>query len=917
MRQFRPWMVGGSNDRIGKHRMLMAKDGNKSKLIVMTTTAGLAVAFNASNAEAGAQFKSFQTHSHVVVSVDPEVTYSVEPVRVNGKLTGLKLILDNVREDLGDLSGINDLRTDKVMVVKQPSTGGKRVVYHFMLTEKARSAGIEYFDFRNKAPAEITLDYWMKAGAAPAAAAAKPAAKAPVAKAATKKALPASAQVSTFPGCGQPLVQSADGYINFKANHRDFNYGEFFSLATPDAEYAYSKASPEKNERLGDKAKETAHYRLAVKLYKEGKYALVLRTMEFFHAKYPSSEFNNELRFLKANTLIQLSAALKTDRYLEQGLELLRQVILEEPDTTRGRAALAFTVQKQLEKRTPILALELTLMGAEHKPESYKNPLMPTVYRMASAEALYALGEYERAERIYQTIADENNKLSAEAAFRIGELMVARKQYERAVISYEQSIRKFGAQAQRFPSAFFNLAESYFRMANYAEAEKAFGEFERRFPNDEITWAARIRLAELEQMKIKTADPKKHAEIAALYENIVNRHPYSPGAMMAELRLARCYKGLAANDRLREFFTNFFALRELKKLEDPMIESAEAEQWMDLAEAAFFYNNGDPRAALKRADEFRLKAGRITIADTFRQIYSGAIVDLATSLAKAGRSKELLAAAEHYSDYVPKPEPATFALAIASARLDEGDVKGVAEKTLLLEGRLHELSDEDKDRYHLIRARGRRLLGEKHELILGDLNQISDSGKLASVKYDELAQTSVDKGDLRAALAYDRRLIESKNLYAGLSAERKIEAEIRRVETSSRLGLHDEAAKLADASLLKHTVENKFPQHLARLRDLRAQAFYDAGEYPRSVQALDIILSDSPNHPRRTEFEFMRGKALAKLGRESEAFETFRKLAQAAGSDVWKKSAQAELDQLQWESKVSNIIKDKDRRSSQ
>jgi hypothetical protein len=54
--------------------MLGARDGGKHLKEILATTACSLVAVSA---EAGIALKSYQTHTHIVVSVDPDVTYTV------------------------------------------------------------------------------------------------------------------------------------------------------------------------------------------------------------------------------------------------------------------------------------------------------------------------------------------------------------------------------------------------------------------------------------------------------------------------------------------------------------------------------------------------------------------------------------------------------------------------------------------------------------------------------------------------------------------------------------------------------------------------------------------------------------------------------------------------------------------------
>jgi tetratricopeptide (TPR) repeat protein len=423
-------------------------------------------------------------------------------------------------------------------------------------------------------------------------------------------------------------------------------------------------------------------------------------------------------------------------------------------------------------------------------------------------------------------------------------------------------------------------------------------------------------------MKIKTADSKKHEAIRDNYEGVVNRYPYSPGAMMAELRLSSCYKGLKSGDPTRAFFSNLFTSRDMKKFDHKLVDSGDAEAWMDLAESRFFVNNGEYRLALKRADDYRPLLSKHPLGESFRKTFSAAIQGLITSLGagtdvKAETAHALLAAAAHYGDYMPKPEPIAYMLSIAKARQQEGDLPGIDQELKRIEVRLAEATDSEKDEFRLLKAGHERLIGAKPDTVMAQLGFIRDQGELGAAKYDQLARSAVDKNDFKAALAYDARLLDG-GLSTKLSVEQRFNAYLRRLENTARVSSPSETAKLGETVQLKFGTLTQFPEKLLRVRELRAKALYDSKQFKGAIEAINEILTDKPDHTRRTEFEFMRGKAFAGLGRENEALETFKKLAQAASaSDVWKKSAQNELDQLQWENNVSNQMKRQDRRSSQ
>jgi outer membrane protein assembly factor BamD (BamD/ComL family) len=869
--------------------VLKAKEGFKRYYYLIS-----GAALTITPAFAGVDFHSFQTHSHLVIPADPAVTYSVERLESGGKLAGLRVVLENYGGEADAPQNAADVRTERILFRKGP-----KVIYEVHFSDKAKAAGVEYFDYRNKSTSEISIDYWLKSQQLQPEEP-KPAPKkaaAPRKKKVLAKAVPKETPRS--PGCGQPLKQEIDPFTRWKTYHRAYAYRSFFNLMPADVNYKYPEPA--------GKGKDVGHYKLALKLYREQKYALTLRTIDFFDAQYPKSPLKEELDFLRASTLVQLSRLLRTDRYLDQALDMYRTLVLADVASEKGKLALAFIVQELMGHGHPVFALEYALIGADQKSDDAKD-ITSSVYRLASAEALSALGEHDRAERAYQLLMDKANAMSPEASFRIGETYAARKLWERAASAYETAIKQYPNEAGRFPTTWFNLAETYFRLERYTDAERVYKEFATRFVNDDAAWAAQLRLAELEQIKLKAPDPSKHDGLHDLYEGIVNRYPYSPGAMMAELRLARCFRPGTDADRTRQFFVNLFANRELKKFESALVDPVEAETWMDLAEARFFELTGDYRASLGRADDYRSKLAKIALGDSFREVFAKAVVGLAQSLAAKGSHKELLAAVEHYGDLAPKPEPIAYALAIANARLGEGDMKGSAEKLASIESRLKDATEAQRDAYHLARVREMKLLGEKPDRILAELGTIRDDGELAALKYDELARTESEKGDYKAALAYDEHLLEGP-LVARLTPELLLGAHVRRAENTARHGSAEAGARLAEHALLKYGTFTQFPALLGRAREIRAQGLYDSGKFQAAVEAIDEILSLTPDHPRRSEFQYMRGKSLARLGRESEAADTFRRLAQASTDDVWKKSAQAELQQLQWETKTLNQIK--------
>ncbi|MBI2606792.1 MAG: tetratricopeptide repeat protein [Deltaproteobacteria bacterium] len=951
--------------------MPRATDGAQSLTVLAAFLASASGAWAAGpsvgEAPAGVKFRPYQTHSHVELPSDPQVEYSVEKIEKDGKIVALKLIVKNLAEvpvEAPRLPGAADARTESVRVTKTRGTDGEDVVYEFVLTKDAVRSGVEYFDYRTKSPSSIQLDYWLHAAAggaegAPAAAKAdagialakpdkSPAKLSKRGKSAPKitASHPSHAKSTTttataeksaltgvrsdaddsFPGCGTPLRKGQDVFARFKVWHRPYDYRGFFKLEMPDAGYAYpyTAAQAEKSEKAPARPKELAHYRLAHKLYREQQYALALRTIDFFGKNYPKSKLAREVEFLKANTLIQLSKFLKTDRFRDQAGETFRRFLIEDSGSAKSRSVLAYYLQLYMDGGLPVRALEYAMMGAEAKGYS-KEELTPWIFRLAQAETLYGVGEHDRAERAYQAVVDADNALTPDAAFRIGEVYQARKLWERAAITYERAMKRYPKETSRFPTALFNLAECYFRLDRDADAKKTFAEFVGRFPLEQATWGARLRLAELEQLGLAAPASAQHQRVERLYEDVVNSRPYSPGAFLAQIRMAQCHRA-TQNDTKYDFFMNFFKARDLKKAESEILEPFEVEMAMDLAESRFFLQGERFEQAFKHVNAFREKYSKLPVAEPFKKVFARAAVGLVEELVREGKGAEALKVSSFYGDIVPKPEPFGYMLALAMAAFNEGNLEAVSARITVLKGLLANASAGEKDEFHLLNARFLRLTSGSAEAVIGELGLIRGDGPLSALKLDELAQATAAKNgkngakedsnaSVREAEAFDFQLIRG-DLYKKLPLERQVAVHVRHIDSVSRLGRHSDVVKYADQALLKFGAYTQFAKELFRLRELRAQALYDSGEDKAAIEALAELIEADPANLRRSQFEFERGRSLVRIGKGSEALETFRKLSQSASDDVWRKSAKAELDQLQWEGKISNQTTD-DRRSNQ
>ncbi|MGK5088599.1 tetratricopeptide repeat protein [Bdellovibrionota bacterium FG-2] len=280
--------------------------------------------------------------------------------------------------------------------------------------------------------------------------------------------------------CKLPLTEETDIFLPFHPTHVKVEFTKWISLTTPDEHFPYYEPK--------SKDREAQYVRLALSLYRKGNPALAIRALDFFDEEFKGSNYRHEMLFLRANALIKLGfpeAALKilsslvgdakgsavalhsgmflssklvekgsylqalesflwlTEHYpkhrlawvfhlgaaeslfaLKQSDRALKeyQWIIENAPERKSKAEAAlrkgdlFLDRFQYEQ-----ALAAYFQGIHYFPEEAK--LFPAIF-VNRAEALYGLGQYERARKEFELVLEKYSSFpdSWRASFRLGEI---------------------------------------------------------------------------------------------------------------------------------------------------------------------------------------------------------------------------------------------------------------------------------------------------------------------------------------------------------------------------------------------------------------------------------------------------------------------------------------------------------------
>ena len=487
------------------------------------------------------QLQTFSSHSRLTFRVDDSVEADWKPT-----VQGFQVFFKGLNySDFGAPFGheekwaaqsreIHDPRLSEVRFREVP--GGLMVEGNWKFATGPQAPAepkMETFNFRDRNPSRLVVDFWVKKGPTFAEVQALEKQRAREASAkkiqneiktriqrriASEKAKASLDVVDEF--CRKPLSEEKDVFLPFLPVHEKVDFSKWISLTTPDAQFPYYEPS--------SKARDAQYVRLALNLYRKGDYALVIRTLDFLDSEYPASKYHQEMRFLRANTLLKLDLNADAEHILER----LRT---EAKNTPVALHSAMYLARRLMERQSPLAANEAFLWLVDHYPAHNLN----WVFHLGSAESLYSIKQTDRAAKEYAWIIENapGDDEKGEAALRFGDLYLERRQYEQAYAEYSRALRIFPKQAAHFPALALNRAEALYQMGKYSEVQKQYEDYLEQFSSYPEGWRATFRLGEIFGRR-----PGAENEAASrkwFYET-VNRYPFSPGSTLARLRLLPC-----------------------------------------------------------------------------------------------------------------------------------------------------------------------------------------------------------------------------------------------------------------------------------------------------------------------------------------------------------------------------------------
>jgi len=453
-------------------------------------------------------------------------------------------VLNNLKKELLPLKPVT--KYFKSIVYNEPSAKNNNIE---SIEIKLSSQDVELFNFYRDREKKYVVDFWRDADSVNAANAAVQKKISDI-----EKAKKDAQEVGVVAPVGKksnkitftkkpkkkrtPKKQGLRKVVNKLKPYRDFRYGAAFvwdyealkptmkpylNLDRKTPEYFY----PIKN-RAFDKGEQEAHLQLNINLYRKKKWGLMYKSIKLFHEKYGEDTAVNFNEYLKANAILRTNFGKDNMQPVKMAVSMFTNIAARTKNYDMKKGIYKYLLQYYMDAKDNINSLEFS---KKLYVESKQNFDYEESNKAAEA-ILFNLTHLNQIEKIREILKEKTIKklLPAQtmvgykiyALFKLGQIEEVLKEYNKV---------KSGLTKPVNPVLLFNVAESYFREANYPVAVRLFDNFISQHSYHPKSSQARMRIALAYDLL-----GKSEAKVLQLYKNAIDRSQDFKTSYEARLR---------------------------------------------------------------------------------------------------------------------------------------------------------------------------------------------------------------------------------------------------------------------------------------------------------------------------------------------------------------------------------------------
>lgn len=275
---------------------------------------------------------------------------------------------------------------------------------------------------------------------------------------------------------------------------------------------------------------ENKQARLLLTLFENKRYYVFLKTVDWFLKEYPSSQYDEMVRFMWADALFAIWNENRNVDDFDMAMIRYRQAIEKYPQSPLLERTMMLMGFATLDRGDYLGTLRLFQTHLQKRPQSPNKDIA----RFAIADAFLKINRYDEAAQVYNEIEKDaiQEKDKVRAAYMKGDVHFQKKDYHAAIQEYQAAEKNFPKSGSEYPNAVYNQAAAYFGLKDYRKSLALYEKFLKEFPSHSDAGYAMTRVGEI--LDILGADKTR---VLGAYLETYFRYGDAPSATIARLRM--------------------------------------------------------------------------------------------------------------------------------------------------------------------------------------------------------------------------------------------------------------------------------------------------------------------------------------------------------------------------------------------
>ncbi|MEI8347302.1 MAG: hypothetical protein WCG27_07530, partial [Pseudomonadota bacterium] len=268
-------------------------------------------------------------------------------------------------------------------------------------------------------------------------------------------------------------------------------------------------------DREYNKSDKEAHLQLTINLYRKEKWGLMYKAMKLFSQKYGATSDVDLLEYLKANAVLRENMGKNDPAPVKMAINMFRNILERSDNYDLRKGVVKYLVSFYLAQKSYVDVLQMAKEFYGLSKENFDTE--ESVY--AAEVILYSLACIDQVKKIQEFMDDKSiQKLIPK------QISLAYQTYVLLKVGNTQEVIKIFQENQKalvdpiHPAILYNVAESYFREANFEAAIKIYDSFLVKYAHFTEASQARIRLA----LSYEFLE-KNYEDTLNLYKHAINR----------------------------------------------------------------------------------------------------------------------------------------------------------------------------------------------------------------------------------------------------------------------------------------------------------------------------------------------------------------------------------------------------------